>query len=106
MASFFNMCHFVYILYSKSRDIFYKGQTNDLVERINRHNMKQEKATQNGVPWTLVWNSKHSSRSAAMILERKLKNLSRKRLITFILKYEDGIVGPDEFLLLEKLSGC
>jgi putative endonuclease len=68
--------------------------------------MKQEKATQSGVPWTLVWSTDKLSRSAAMILERKLKNLTRKRLIDFILKYSEGVGGPDEFLLLEKLSGC
>ena len=100
------MSHSVYILYSESLDKFYKGQTNDLSDRIMRHNMKYEKATQNGVPWTLIWCTIKLSRSSAIILERKLKNLTRKRLIDFILKYPEGVEGPDEFLLLEKLSGC
>ena len=90
------MSHYVYILYSESLDIFYKGQTYDLFDRIKRHNMKQEKATQNGVPWTLVWSTKKPTRSSAMILERKLKNLSRKRLIDFILKYPEEVEGPDD----------
>ena len=100
------MSNFVYILYSKSLDIFYKGQTNDLSDRLNRHNLRQEKATRNGVPWTLLWSSDKPSRSEAVLLEQKLKNLSRKRLVEFILRYPDGIAGPDEFLLVEKLSGC
>ena len=100
------MGHSVYILYSESLDKFYKGQTNDLSDRIMRHNMKQEKSTQNGAPWILIWSTTKLSRSSAIILERKLKNLTRKRLIDFILKYQEGVEGPDEFLLLEKLSGC
>ena len=100
------MCYLVYILYSESLDSFYKGQTNDLADRINRHNLKQEKATRTGVPWILIWSTEKPSRSDAMILEIKLKNLSRKRLIDFMIRYAEGVAGPDEFLLLEKLSGC
>ena len=100
------MSNYVYILYSKSLDTFYKGQTNDLSDRLNRHNLQQEKATQNGIPWTLVWSTDKHSRSEAVVLELKLKNLTRKRLVKFMLKYSYGIAGPDEFLLLEKLSGC
>jgi putative endonuclease len=100
------MKYFVYILYSESLDMFYKGQTSDLPHRISRHNMKLEKATQNGVPWILLWSTNKSTRSSAILLEQKLKNLSRIRLINFILKYLEGIEGPDEFLLVEKLSGC
>ena len=89
-ASFFLMCYSVYILYSESLDRYYKGQTKDLYDRIHRHNNKQEKATKDGVPWTLVWSTKKKSRSAAVLLERKLKNLSKERLRKFIDKYKDG----------------
>ena len=89
------MCYFVYILYSKSIDVYYKGQTADLEDRIKRHNNKQEKATRNGVPWDLVWYSKKSTRSEAIILESKLKNLSRERLIRFIKNHRGEVAGPD-----------
>jgi putative endonuclease len=89
------MEYFVYILYSKSLDSFYKGQTTDLPDRIKRHNLKQEKATKCGVPWTMVWSTRKSSRSDAMALELKLKNLSKKRLIEFINKYRKD-AGPDD----------
>jgi putative endonuclease len=84
------MCYFVYIIYSNSLDTFYKGQTKDLFDRLNRHNAGQEKATRYGTPWTLAWCTKKNSRAEAVILERKLKNLSRKRLIEFIRKYPEG----------------
>jgi len=99
------MCYYVYILYSKSLDSFYKGQTNDLSDRIYRHNLKRENATKNGAPWALIWSTSKNSRSDAVVLERKLKNLSRKRLLAFIEKYSEGLEeGPDVPLL--RKSGC
>ena len=74
--------------------------------RILRHNSGYEKATKPGIPWILVWSTLKNNRSSATVLERKLKNLTRNRLINFMNKYSEDIVGPDEFLLLEKLSGC
>jgi putative endonuclease len=100
------MCYSVYIIYSESADSFYKGQTENLCERLTRHNKKIEKATKSGIPWRLIWSTNKSTRSSALKLEQKLKNLSRKRLINFMLTYSEGVAGPDEFLQLEKLSGC
>jgi len=89
------MCYIVYILYSKTHDSYYKGQTRDLCDRIKRHNLCQEKATKSGVPWELVWSTKKASRSEAIILERKLKNLSRERIQKFIRSNVEGVAGPD-----------
>jgi putative endonuclease len=89
------MSYSVYILYSESTERFYKGQTNDLQERLRRHNMLREKATRSGAPWKLMAEIKVSTRSEAVILERKLKNLSRKRLIEFIKKHSEEVAGPD-----------
>jgi putative endonuclease len=83
------MCYFVYILYSKTTDTFYRGQTKNLPDRIRRHNSKLEKATKHGTPWILVWNTLKENRAMALSLERKLKNLSRKRIIDFIIKYNN-----------------
>jgi putative endonuclease len=82
------MDYYVYILYSPSIDSYYKGQTSDIDDRLKRHNNGQEKATKLGVPWTLVWRTKKDTRGEALILERKLKNLSRERTIQFINKYK------------------
>ena len=84
------MSHWVYILYSQKTDSYYKGQTDDLPERINRHNNGREKATQFGRPWKLVWKCEKSDRASAVRLEKKLKNMSREKLKKFILKYIDG----------------
>jgi len=80
------MKYWVYIIYSASTDSYYKGQTNDLNERLTRHNNGWEKATHPGAPWKLVWSTEKDDRSSAVKLEKKLKNLSRERLIKFISK--------------------
>ena len=89
------MSYYVYILFSPSTDSYYKGQTSDLQDRLNRHNNKQEKATRNGVPWYLMWSTEKETRSEALILERKLKNLSREKTTQFMNKYKDGVASPD-----------
>ncbi len=97
------MSFFVYILYSLKADTFYKGQTNNIEDRVRRHNLGLEKFTSSGKPWKRLWTTTKSSRSNALLLESKLKNLSRKRLLEFMKKYSEGIVGHDEFLLIQKL---
>lgn len=89
------MKYFVYILYSPSTDSFYKGQTSDINDRLSRHNNKQEQPTKFGAPWSLVWSTEKETRKEALILEKKMKNLSRDRTIEFIKKYKDGVASPD-----------
>jgi putative endonuclease len=84
VAFFINMFT-VYILYSIKFDRFYKGQTSDLNRRLKEHNNQEEKSTANFVPWILVWHKLVSTRSEAVILEKKLKNItSKKRIRDFI----------------------
>ncbi len=48
------MACFVYILYSEEHDSHYIGQTNDVTERLKRHNLGMEKATARyGYPETI-----------------------------------------------------
>ena len=100
------MKYFVYIIYSPGSDIFYKGYTTDVGTRVHRHNSGREKSTKAYSPWILLWATKKDSRSQAMALERKLKNLDRFRLIQFILKYDEGISSPDALLKVKQWSGC
>ena len=96
----------VYILYSFSLDQFYKGQTSELKNRLERHNSGYEEFTRKGLPWKLIWSTEKENRSQAIKLEKKLKNLGRKQTIQFILKYRQGVAGPDELLFIKQLSGC
>ena len=52
--AFFVLCMFyVYVIYSESRDVYYKGQTNNVADRLERHNGGYEKFTGTGAPWQL-----------------------------------------------------
>ncbi|MEL6660463.1 MAG: GIY-YIG nuclease family protein [Bacteroidota bacterium] len=83
----------VYILYSPKLDQFYRDQTQDLSDRLNRHNSAQENATAPGIPWILIWYAEKPDRSSALQFERKLKNLSRIRLIQLMEKYDKHYPG-------------
>ena len=99
------MIHFAYILYSEKIDAFYKGSTNDILSRLNRHNSGYEKFTSKGAPWTLLWYGEKPTKAEAMQLERKLKNLGRKPTIQFMLKYKNEVPSPEVLDLIIKLSG-
>jgi len=81
------MKYFIYILFSENYNRHYIGQTHDIQERILRHNKGMEKATSPYIPWKIVCLIEKDSRSAAIILEKKLKNLNTEKLKNFILKY-------------------
>jgi len=80
---------YVYILYSDAFDKYYIGQTQDIADRLSRHNGGQVKSTKAYKPWILKFCLEKENRSEAMNLERKLKNLSKLRIIEFMERYAD-----------------
>ncbi len=72
---------FVYILYSRSLKKHYVGQTQDLTNRLDRHNNGREKFTKRGTPWELIWSQYCLNRSEAIILERKIKKRGASRFL-------------------------
>jgi putative endonuclease len=87
---------YTYVLYSERLDLFYMGSTSNIQARFNRHQSGSEKSTKGGVPWKLIWFIEKSSRYEAEKFEYKLKNLSRKRLCSLMLKYNTGFASRDE----------
>lgn len=79
--------YFVYILYSQQFEKYYIGQTENVEARIERHNQGLVLSTRPYIPWTLSWYGSKDSRSEAVHLEKKLKNLSKDRIKEFIRKY-------------------
>jgi len=75
--------YFTYVLYSAKLNFFYKGHSTNILDRLQRHNSGLESFTQKGIPWILLWSTEKSTKSAAYILEMKLKKLSQKRLVDF-----------------------
>ncbi len=72
---------FVYILYSITKKKFYIGQTNDINDRLKRHNSGQSLSTKNGIPWKIIYTIQLNSRSEAVTLENKIKKRGAKRYL-------------------------
>ena len=75
------MDYTVYIVYSQKRSRYYVGQTDNIKERLIRHNKGLVPSTKTGVPWNLVFTLKVENRSEALILEKKIKKRGAKRYI-------------------------
>ena len=75
------MFYYVYML--KTIDGFkeksYVGYTNNLKERIKKHNSNKGAKSTRGYKWKLIFQKKFYSKSEAMIFEYKLKNNRNKR---------------------------
>lgn len=63
---------YIYILKNKDGKI-YIGQTNNLMDRLNRHNLGLTKSTKFGLPWKIMYSENFETRSEAMKREKDLK---------------------------------
>ena len=72
---------YLYILYSKSKDKYYTGISNDPHNRLIRHNRGHSKSTKSGVPWVLVHTEDFDSKSSAMKREYYIKSQKSRKFI-------------------------
>jgi putative endonuclease len=73
---------YLYILKSQKDGTFYIGQTNNIVDRLKRHNSGSLKSTKNRIPFKLVYYEIYEQRKDAMYREWEIKkkfNTERKR---------------------------
>ena len=76
------MVYFVYILQSLKDHSYYVGSTQDLAERINRHNQGRSKYTKaKKRPWKLVYHEEFDTKSEAMDRENELKSYQGRKFI-------------------------
>ena len=91
---------FVYILESEVNMRFYIGQTENLEERVRRHNKGQNFSTKAYIPWTLKWWKEYETRSEAVKMERRLKAIKKREMIEKFVKENNfrGVAqpGPDK----------
>jgi putative endonuclease len=72
---------FVYFLYSDKSQKYYVGISNDITDRLKRHNNGQSLSTKAGAPWVLVCFIASVDKSIAMQLEKKIKSRGIKRYL-------------------------
>jgi len=79
------MAFHLYILFSKSKNKYYIGHTNNIDRRLSEHNSGQTKSTKTGTPWELVLTKEFDSNVEANKVELYLKRMkSRKYIEKFI----------------------
>jgi putative endonuclease len=80
------MPYYVYILESLKDKTYYIGSTNNLKDRINRHNQGRVNYTKPKRPWKLAYFEEYSDRSSAANRECEIKKHKRRDFIKTLIK--------------------
>ncbi len=83
---FYSMTYFVYIIESFKDGTHYVGSTQDLSERMERHNQGRSTYTKSKKPWALVYTEEHPDRSRAIIREKEIKSRKSKSYIEALVR--------------------
>jgi len=77
---------YVYVINSQDDTKRYIGQTNDLHQRVARHNSSKYGYTRQGRPWNLVYSETFETRAEAMRRERFLKSGKGRKFLSNLRK--------------------
>ena len=80
------MPYFVYILQSQKDGRYYVGSTQDLSQRLHRHNQGRSKYTKAKRPWELVYSEELQDRSSAIQRELEIRNRKSKAYIETLVR--------------------
>ncbi len=84
--------YYIYVIESKKTGRFYIGQTENLDDRVTRHNKGRVTSTKNKGPWELKYSREVKSRSEAVLLEKKLKGFKKREALVRFFE-DDNIRG-------------
>jgi putative endonuclease len=73
--------HFVYILFSQSKNRYYIGSTQDMDGRIRRHNSNHKVFTGNASDWKLCWQKDFVDKASALAYEKMIKGWKSRIMI-------------------------
>ena len=83
------MIFYVYILYSSILDQYYIGHTENLQDRIFRHNNSGSKSTKKANDWEMKYTEAFESRGAAMHRELEIKKKKSRKYIEQLISSVD-----------------
>ena len=83
-CTLFTMNHYVYIIYSKRLDIYYKGYSLNPKNRLLEHNSNFSAFTAHKGPWEIVYLEIFMIKSKALNREKSLKKYDHQQLLKLI----------------------
>jgi len=72
---------YVYIIYSKKFDKYYKGFSENPKQRLLDHNLGKSKYTKLFIYWELIHLEIYDTKKDALIREKKLKKYSKNQIL-------------------------
>ncbi|MDD3080018.1 MAG: GIY-YIG nuclease family protein [Paludibacter sp.] len=81
------MSFYVYILQSLVDDSYYKGFTEDIEQRLSRHNRGESRYARTKKPWQLVYLEELPIKREALIREKQIKRYNSVYLKQLIESY-------------------
>jgi putative endonuclease len=72
--------YYIYIIYSKDFDVYYKGFSENVAQRLLYHNENRSRYTSNKGIWELVYSKAFETKKEALVEELRLKKLNRKSI--------------------------
>ncbi|MFK7933932.1 MAG: GIY-YIG nuclease family protein [Saprospiraceae bacterium] len=79
------MTHFIYILYSESKDKYYVGAAENVDKRLERHNAGASKSTKSGRPWKVVHTEEFDTKTEALKREIQIKKKKSRKYIEWLI---------------------
>lgn len=76
---------YTYIIYSPTLDQFYIGHTQDLADRLYRHNNSGSPATKKANDWVVVYSKQFDSRKEANHWEMIIKRKKSRKYIEWLI---------------------
>jgi putative endonuclease len=73
--------HFVYILYSITKDKYYVGSCEDVSKRLIKHNTNHAGFTGKALDWVIKWTEMQASKIDALKREKQIKAWKSRKMI-------------------------
>ena len=78
----FFMMYYVYILYSKEKDRYYIGQTENVEKRLNEHRVRKNLGA---TDWEVKYTESFETRSDAVLRETEIKLKKRRSYLEMLI---------------------
>ena len=79
---------YTYIMFSKSLQVYYKGYSADLTQRLEKHNSGNSTYTSKVNDWEMVYWKSFLTKKEALIEEKRLKKLNVNSLQKLISEFK------------------